>query len=147
MSHSYNQIWIHAIWTTKYRNPLIGIDVENCIHQYLHEQYMEFGCPAQIINGMPDHVHSLFLLNSKQPIMAVLKQVKGASSYWINEENIIDEKFYWQSGYAAYSVSASQVQKVFQYIKNQKSHHRQQTTTQELNELIKRHGLMYDEII
>ena len=93
-------------------------------------QYVESGCPVRIINGMPDHVHSLFLLNPQKAITDIFKQVKGSTSHWINEQNLIKEKFSWQTGYAAYSVSESVLEKVFQYIANQKQHH-QKTTRRE----------------
>ena len=60
-----------------------------------------------------------FLLNAQKSIADVIKQIKGSASHWVNEQNLIPEKFAWQTGYGAYSVSESQLEKVFQYIKNQ----------------------------
>ncbi len=116
MPHAYNKIWIHAIWATKYRIPFILADIEISIHQYISGQLQEQGCPVRIINGMPDHMHCLFLLSPKKSIAAVIKQIKGSSSHYINQNNLTVEKFSWQTGYAAYSVSASEVEKVFRYI-------------------------------
>jgi putative transposase len=141
MSHSYNQIWIHAIWSTKVRLPLIHAGVEKTIHQYLFDQLRELGCPVRIVNGMPDHIHALFLLSPRKSIADVIKQIKGSSSHYINANNLIDHKFAWQTGYAAYSVSESAVDKVFQYIKNQKEHHQQNTFQQEYEAFIELHGL------
>jgi REP element-mobilizing transposase RayT len=141
MSHSYNQIWIHAIWSTKVRLPLIHAAVEKTIHQYLSDQLRELGCPVRIVNGMPDHIHALFLLSPRKSIADVIKQIKGSSSHYINANNLIDHKFAWQTGYAAYSVSESAVDKVFQYIKNQKEHHQKNTFQQEYEEFIELHGL------
>lgn len=56
--------------------------------------------------------------------MDILKQVKGSTSGWINEQDLIKEKFAWQTDYAAYSVSQSAVGKVYRYILNQKQHHK-----------------------
>ena len=141
MPHSYNQIWIHAIWSTKVRLPLIHKAVEKTIHHYLTDQLRELGCPVRIVNGMPDHIHVLFLLSPQKSIADVIKQIKGSSSHYINANNLIDHKFAWQTGYAAYSVSESVVDKVFQYIKNQKEHHQQNTFQQEYEEFIELHGL------
>ncbi len=136
MPHSYNKIWIHAIWATKNRMPLIRPDVENKIHQFIMEQLREQGCPVRIVNGMPDHVHSLFLMSPQKSINDVIKQVKGSSSYSINHEDIITDKFSWQTGYDAYSVSESIVEKVYQYIKNQKLHHQNKSFQQEYDEFL-----------
>ena len=131
MSHSFNKIWIHAIWSTKNRYPLIHTNVEHKIHPFLYEQFQEQGCPVRIINGMPDHIHCLFLLNPKKSIAHVVKQIKGSSSHFINQNHLISETFAWQTGYAAYSVSESGVDKVYEYIKNQKQHHQRITFMQE----------------
>lgn len=141
MPHSFNKIWIHAIWSTKYRLPLIHPKAEFKIHHFIAEQLREQGCPVRIINGMPDHIHCLFLLSPQKSIAEVIKQIKGSSSHFINQNNLIPEKFAWQTGYAAYSVSESVVKKVFEYIKNQKSHHQKKSFQQEYEDFIKRYGL------
>jgi putative transposase len=141
MPHSFNKIWIHAIWATKDRMTLIQPSVEQKIHQFVAEQLKELGCPVRIINGMPDHIHCLFLLNPQKSIAEVVKQIKGSSSHFVNQNNLLAEKFSWQTGYAAYSVSESVVDKVFLYIKNQKQHHHKKTFQQEYEEFLKLYGL------
>lgn len=140
MPHSFNKIWIHAIWSTKNRLPLIYSNVENKIYQFIAEQLREQGCPVRIINGMPDHIHCLFLLTPQKSIADVIKQIKGSSSHFINQSNMIPEKFAWQTGYAAYSVSESGVEKVFVYIKNQKTHHQKKTFQQEYEDFLELYG-------
>jgi putative transposase len=142
MSHSYNKIWIHAVFATKNRFPLIQPGVEKQIHGHMREQLIESGCPVRIINGMPEHVHLLFLQNPKMPITDIIKQVKGNTSHWVNEQNLMQDKFAWQTGYAAYSVSESQLERVFQYIRNQKEHHQKKTFIQEYDAYILAHGLV-----
>ena len=85
---------------------------------------------------MPDHVHCLYLLNPNRSIAEILKQVKGGSAFTINELGLMPEKFGWQTGYASYSVSESALQRVYNYIKNQKQHHTKKTFEDEYNELI-----------
>jgi REP element-mobilizing transposase RayT len=141
MPHSFNKIWIHAIWSTKDRHPFIHSNVEHKIYHFISEQFREQGCPVSIINGMPDHLHCLFLLSPQKSIAEVIKQIKGSSSHYINQNNLIVDKFSWQTGYAAYSVSESVVDKVHNYIHNQKQHHAKKTFQQEYDELIKLYGL------
>ena len=141
MPHSFNKIWIHAIWSTKDRLPLIHPTVESKIHQFIAAQLREQGCPVSIINGMPDHIHCLFLLSPQRSIAEVIKQIKGSSSHFINQNNLIAVKFSWQTGYAAYSVSESVVNKVYLYIKNQKQHHTKKTFQQEYDAFLKIYGL------
>lgn len=141
MSHSFYNIWIHAIWSTKERRPLIDSSMEQKLHQFISEQLKDMGCPVRIINGMPDHIHCLFLLNPQKSIADVIKQIKGSSSHYINQNNLIEEKFAWQTGYAAFSVSKSGVEKVFQYIKNQKEHHQKKSFQQEYQDFLKLYGI------
>lgn len=127
MGNSLNKIWLHVVFTTKNRNPLIHFDIENDIYIHMHEQLIKSGCYVHIINGMPDHVHLLFWQNHKMSIIDIIKQVKGNTSHWINEQKLIPYKFVWQRGFAAFSVSESHLERIFQYIKNQKRHHRDKT--------------------
>lgn len=140
MPHSFNKIWIHAIWATKERTPFITKNIESKIYDFMNEQLREIGCPVRIVNGMPDHIHCLFLLNPKKSISEVIKQIKGSSSHFINQNNLIPKKFAWQTGYAAYSVSESVMKKVFQYIQNQKKHHHKKIFQEEYNNFLQLYG-------
>ena len=102
MSHSFTKIWIHSIWSTKNREPLITPNVEITIHNNVRDEFAKSACHIEIVNGMPEHVHSLFLLNPKKRIIEVLQQVKGGSSHTITHNNLIAGKFSWQTGYAAF---------------------------------------------
>jgi REP element-mobilizing transposase RayT len=145
MPHSFNKIWIHAIWSTKERYPLIITTAEKKIYDLMSNEFIEAGCPVRIINGMADHVHSLFLLNPNKAVTDIIKQVKGSCSHEINKQNITKEKFAWQTGYAAYSVSESATEKVYHYIKNQKKHHEKITFQKEYENYIRLHGLQNEE--
>lgn len=133
MPHSFHKIWIHAIWSTKKRMPLIIDSIENKLYAFLTEQMREKGCPVRIINDMSDHVHLLFLMSPQKSISEIIKQIKGSCSHWIHKNNLISEKFAWQTGYAA---SESVVEKVYNYIKNQKKHHQKKNFNQEYNEFL-----------
>ena len=146
MSHSFNKIWIHAIWSTKERQPLIIPSAEKKIHDLMSNEFIDAGCPVRIINGMADHVHSLFLLSPKKAVADIIKHVKGSSSHEINKLNIIKAKFTWQTGYAAYSVSESQLEKVFYYIRNQKKRHEKINFQKEFESLVRLHGLQNEKI-
>lgn len=139
MSHSLNKIWIHAVLGTKKSKPFIKHEFENKVYDFLKKQLMELGCYVEIINGMPDHIHVLFVLNRSRSVSEVMKQLKGSSSHWINAEKLTLHKFEWQVGYGAFSVSEFNVDMVTNYIKRQKEHHANKTYSQEilsLNSLI-----------
>lgn len=66
MSQSFTKLWIHTIWATKNRQELIGFSIEKQLYDFIWQELSELGCPVRIINGMPDHVHVLFLQNPQK---------------------------------------------------------------------------------
>lgn len=141
MSQSFTKLWIHVIWATKNRKELIDFSIEKTLYDYIWQELTELGCPVRIINGMPDHVHVLFLQNPQKTITDIVKQIKGSSSHFMNRGEFILEKFAWQTGFAAFSVSESQLNAVYNYIKNQKEHHLKKNGQDEFDGFVKLHGL------
>jgi REP element-mobilizing transposase RayT len=137
MSHSFSNIWVHSIWSTKDRIPSIQGKSEKLIYGFIKEEFFSEGCLVKSINGTPDHIHCLFLLNPLKSISQVVKQIKGSSSHFINSQNLISHKFSWQTGYAAYSVSESNLFAVERYIINQKIHHNEVTFEEEMDKINK----------
>jgi len=145
MSHSHLKVWIHGVFGTKDRAPLINSDHESKLYQHIKEALEnDLKCGVRIINGMPDHVHILFLLNKNYAIKEVFKSIKGESSHWWNQSNFSRKKFAWQTGYGAFSVSESKVKEVEDYIRRQKEHHKKMTYQEEVELMIKKYGLMSD---
>ena len=120
MSQSFYKIWLHVVFSTKQRRALIKQEHEKVIYKCIADELKKMSCPVSIINGMPDHVHILYLQNPKITVADTVKQIKGLSSHFINHNNIMDEKFAWQNGYGVFSVSNSNSQKVYKYIRSQK---------------------------
>jgi len=89
-----------------------------------------------------DHGHALIDLPTTLSVNEAVKLLKGSSSHWINAEGLITGKFSWARGYAAFSVSHSNVEKVARYIANQEEHHRVKTFAEEYEAFIQRHGLV-----
>lgn len=140
MPHSYVKVWIHAVWATKLRRPYIKPEVEKRIHGRIKELFEEMNCPVNIINGTEDHVHVLFGLSREHSISQIMKNVKGKSCYWIRQEKLIPHLFEWQGGYAAFGVDYENLDRVFFYIRNQKTHHKRQDYNEELKELERENG-------
>ncbi|MBS4027873.1 MAG: transposase [Ignavibacteriales bacterium] len=73
-----------------------------------------------------------------------MKNVKGESSHWINQNKFLNVKFAWQIGYGAFSASESQLEKVEKYIRNQKEHHAKLTYQQEVELFLKKYNLAFE---
>lgn len=144
MSHSNVRIWVHAVFATKYREAQIFPSVEVQIHQFLFQQLVEHGCFVECINGMPDHIHMLFLLSPKKALADVIGFVKGGTSHRINQSGMLPHKFAWQVGYSAFSVSESKISTVRLYIERQKVHHLGLNFAEEIEWLERLHGIIPD---
>ena len=97
------------------------------------------------MNGTPDHVHILFLQEPSRSLTELVKKIKSRTSQWINQNKLCIQKFTWEKGYAAFSVSESQVQRVFEYITNQKDHHLREGSQEEYRHIIELHGLLAND--
>lgn len=117
------KIWMHVILATQNRQPLIKAETKPRLYTHIRQQLQQIGCEACCINGMPDHVHILFLSNPQKNIVQIIRHIKAQSAQALNAEGTAKHLFRWQRGYSAYSVSQSQLERVYQYIAHQEKHH------------------------
>ena len=97
------------------------------------------------INGMSDHVHLLAKLSQNRAIKDVLRDLKADSSGWVHKTFPDQKSFGWQFGYSAFTVSESQVERVRQYIQNQKRHHHKMTFQEEVISLLRANKIDFEE--
>ena len=137
---SFVKIWVHLVFSTKNRVPLLGKEIRYDVHQHIIQNCKKKGIFLQAINGYTEHLHCLISLGKDQPISNVTQLIKGESSFWINKNNLTKEKFIWQDDYFAVSVSESQIENVIRYIKNQEIHHSKKSFEEEVEEFMKKYG-------
>ena len=145
MGQSLVQNYIHLVFSTKYRQSLIHPPIEQELHAYLGGICKQLGCPVLTVGGYTDHIHMLFMLSKKLPLMEVVKKVKAYSSKWIKTKDPDLGNFYWQDGYGAFSVNPREVDVVITYIENQKDHHQKKTFQEEYRAFLKKYEITYDE--
>ena len=133
------KIWVHLVWTTKNREPILTKEVRWELFSHIRENAENKGIYLDFINGYLEHVHCLISMGSGQNIDKILMLLKGESSYWINKNKILGGKFEWQDDYFAVSVSESTVNQVRDYIKNQESHHKKKSFNDEYQEFIRKY--------
>jgi len=145
MSNTYHQIYIQAVYAVKYRAAVIDPRWKQKLLAVIGNLINETGCKTIIVNGVEDHVHCFFGLKPSVSISDVMQHAKGKSSKWLNETGLHQHHFEWQTGYGAFSYSRSHIDRVFKYIQRQEEHHRKQTFLKEYVEILKAHGIEYDE--
>lgn len=145
MPHSYCKDLFHVVFSTKDRMRYIDAAIRNDLHAYLGGILREIGGTALTIGGIEDHVHFLMSLPPEVAVSDCLRVVKTNSSKWVHERWPDREKFAWQSGFASFSVSASNEQAVRDYIATQEQHHRKVSFQDEFIALLRKHGVPFDE--
>lgn len=145
MGQSLVRNYMHIVFSTKHRQPLIKPPFESELHNYVGGVCKEFDCQPLIVGGYVDHIHILCLLSKKITLMKLLEKVKSHSSKWIKTLVESIEHFYWQDGYGAFSVGPSGVDRAKRYIANQHNHHKKQSFKDEFLEMLVTHDMDYDE--
>ena len=144
MPRTYTSLLTHIIFSTKERKPQISAELRPKLHAYLWGIAKRSGASPIAVNGTSDHVHLLFGARPDTCIADLVRTLKSNSSKWMHEAH--GQKFFaWQLGYAAFSVSKSNVGIVTRYIADQEQHHRKLTFQQELIAFLKKHEIEYDE--
>jgi putative transposase len=133
MPQSYSALWIHIIWSTKNREPILVPSLKAEVLNDIKNIATDFEIYLDCINGVEDHVHLLVRLRTDQSVADVVKTIKGNS--WEHFKNDPDKYITWQDGFAAFSVSPDSIQRVRNYIYKQESHHRHKTFSDELKDI------------
>lgn len=133
------------VWATIKRRPLLPKPAAARLSAHLHEHAHKKGIYMKINFVNADHTHVLVDLPVGKAIDEVVQLLKGESSHWVNESNLIAGKFGWQRGYGAFSVSHSGVNEMCAYIARQEEHHRKKTFSEELRQFVERYGLAWQE--
>lgn len=136
----YTKIMIHFIWATKNRQRIISKELKPLLLAHIKENSIKKEIFIDTLNCVEDHIHLLVSLGRDQTIEKIVQLIKGESSFWVNGQGIIKNKFEWQDEYIGLSVSESAIDKVRRYIANQEEHHLKKTFEQEYNEFLKVHG-------
>ena len=145
MAQSLAKVYLHAIFSTKGRAPVLADAWRDELFSVLGGIANNVKCQSLIVGGMPDHIHILFQLARTITIADAIGRIKSNSSGWINQTRNLPFHFDWQEGYAAFSVSQSNVEAVRQYISCQPQHHAKKTYQDEVREWLRRYEIKWDE--
>ncbi|WP_339793508.1 MAG: IS200/IS605 family transposase [Imperialibacter sp.] len=145
MPQSLVKNYVHIVFSTKHREPLIYPPFEDELHRYMGGICNDLECIPIKIGGYVDHVHILCLLSKKIALMKLLEEVKSHSSKWMKTKHESLSNFYWQDGYAAFSVNPTQIGRVIAYIAGQHKHHSKNGFMNEFRNLMLQNQMEFDE--
>ena len=144
MPNTYSQIYLHYVFSPKYRQALIKVEFEEDLYKYITGVIMNLDQQLIRINGMPDHCHLLVRLRPSLAPSKFVQAVKTNSSRWINEKKFLKYRFNWQTGGGIFSVSHRNVPELISYIENQKEHHKKSSFREEYLELLNHYGIKFE---
>jgi REP element-mobilizing transposase RayT len=145
MPQSLANVNVHLVYSTKQRERLIEDAIRPLLHAYMGGILRKYDCLPVEINTEPDHAHLLFVLGRGVAISKLVGNLKTGATDWLRKHDPALTGFHWQSGYGAFSVSASNVAAVRNYIRNQREHHRARSFQDEYRVLLRKHGIEWEE--
>ena len=146
MPQSLSSVYLHVVFSTKNREPwLQDPSLRAECHAFLGGVSKQLDCPPVIVGGVADHVHLLARFGRGVRQLDWVKELKRVSSRWIKEREPKMAGFAWQGGYGVFSVSASALDAVEAYIRNQEEHHRKVTFQDEFRAFLRKHKVDCDE--
>ncbi|HEX7578180.1 MAG TPA: transposase [Verrucomicrobiae bacterium] len=146
MPQSLSAVYLHLVFSTKDRRPFLrDKTVRDSLHAYMGGVSKTLDCPPLIVGGVEDHVHLLCRFGRTITQAEWVKELKRVSNGWLKEKGRDCADFEWQGGYADFSVSQSNLERVKQYIARQEEHHRKTTFQDELRTLLRKHEIEFDE--
>jgi len=145
MSQSFTNLLYHLIFSTKDRRPIITLDYQPRLYDYIGGIIREVGGTSLGINGIEDHVHVVTKLRPDKALSDVLRVLKCNASGWMHDLFPSLAEFSWQRGYAAFTLSQSNVEDVRRYVAGQKEHHEKISFRDEFIGFLKENYIEYDE--
>lgn len=128
----YSEINFHITWHTENSLPMLRERIPQRLYHYLTHKILETpGTRLHASGGIETHVHIGVSLQPNILISDWIVKLKGSSSYYINHE-IQPKALEWQRGYGIVTFGTKDLNRVVDYIKNQKEHHRRGMTSERL---------------
>jgi REP element-mobilizing transposase RayT len=144
MAWTFSQIYMHVVFGVKGRENLISIKWKDDLYKYIAGIIKGKGHKSIIINGMPDHIHTLIGMKPSVAIADLVRDIKNNSTNFINDKRLVTGKFSWQEGYGVFSYSHSNIKNVYDHILNQEKHHMKRTFKEEYLDFLNKFEIEYN---
>ena len=115
------------------------------MYQYIYGLIHNKQCKLYRVNGIEDHIHIFSDLHPSIALADYIKDIKVASSKWMKASGWFPRFTGWQDGYGAFTYSVHERDKIINYVKNQKEHHKAESFYDEFKRLLIENGIEFDE--
>jgi putative transposase len=142
---TYTQIIYQIVYSTRGNTDTLTAPNRPELFKYMWGIIKEKKCHPYMINGVENHLHIVTHLHPSVALADLVKDLKMASSYFINQKSLFKNFNGWQEGYGAFTYSIREKEKIINYVKNQEEHHKKQSYKEEYKDLLQEHGIDFDE--
>ena len=141
MGDTFTQIYVHIIFSVKWRKSLIHPSWKEDLNKYITGIIQNKGNKVLAINGVEDHIHILIGWNPNLSISQLVNSIKVNSSNYINNNSLSKKKFRWQNGYGAFTHTRESLPRVIRYIEEQEEHHKKMSFEKEYSRILEKYGV------
>ena len=142
---TYKQIFYHIVFSTKNRKPTISDMYCEELYKYIWGIINKRKCKLYRINGTKNHIHIFSDLHPSVCLADYVRDIKVNSGIWMKSTNHFPKFSSWQNGYAAFTYSIKEKDVLINYIKKQKSHHKEENFIDELKRILLENGVEFEE--
>lgn len=144
MANTFSDIYLHIVFSVKDRANVIPLEALPVVHAVMGKYLRQQNHIPIAIGGTFNHVHILIRYCITQPIPDMVRELKKLTTKFIMLNRITGCRFAWQRGYGCFSYSSSQIGDVAQYIRNQLSHHANQSLQNEYENILRNRGIQFE---
>lgn len=145
MANSFVCCYIHVVFSTYLRQPLIDARWRERLWSYMGGTLEKANSVPICVGGTEDHCHALIAIPATVTLSHAVQFLKGGSSHWIHKNIQAAEGFGWQEGYGAFTVTPRSCSEVVAYIRNQEEHHKSHSFQDEYQRMLVESGIAFDE--
>lgn len=124
-AHAVTALLVHLVWSTRRRAPWLEPRVDRWLADVLEHKARHIQCAVLAVGNAYDHVHVLVRHPPSVAVSLIAQRLKGASSRALHREVSGSDGLVWQVGYWAESVGPRELEPLIQYVRNQRTHHRE----------------------
>jgi len=146
MSKEFISCLMHVVVGTYHQKNYLTADVRSQLSSYLTVVAKTKGMKLVALGGTENHIHFLLALPAKLSVESAILPLKQSSTTWIRQNFETLRSFSWASGFAAFSISRSQLDSTLLYIQNQEQLHWKKSFQEEYKEFLNYHHLPFNEV-
>ena len=142
----YVKLLYHIVFRTKYSKPVLTQAHERLLYSYIYSFIKNKGGFTHRMGGMPDHIHILAEIPPTIAISDFMRIMKVSTSIFLKQNAQLFPYFEgWANSYCALTYSEMEKEKIINYIKKQKEHHKKTILADEIRTLLQESKTPYNE--